>query len=109
MSLGLEGSLEAQLPLEAVIQVGPGGCAHCTQLLWKEWVRSGHILEVEWWERCDGEVHRGPSLQLPARLGVEGCTGLNYGGSLILVPCIGRGPLLPDLRVEVTSAGTVGS
>lgn len=28
MSLGLEGSLEAQLALEEVIQVGPGGCAH---------------------------------------------------------------------------------
>ena len=31
MNLGLEGSLEAQLALEAVIQVGPGGCAHPVQ------------------------------------------------------------------------------
>ena len=36
MSLGLEGSLEAQLALETVIQVGPEGCAHPFQLLWKE-------------------------------------------------------------------------
>lgn len=31
INLGLEGSLEAQLALEAVIQVGPGGCAHPVQ------------------------------------------------------------------------------
>lgn len=95
MSLGLEGSLEAQLALETVIQVGSGRCAHPDQLLWKEWMRSRHTLGVKWWERCGGEAHRGPSLQLLARLGQGACSGLNYCGSLIQVACGGAGVPTP--------------
>lgn len=65
MSLGLGGSLEAQLALETVIQVGPEGCGRPIQLLWKERVRSGCILRVPCGERC-GAVHRDSSLQPPA-------------------------------------------
>lgn len=55
-----------------------------------------------------GRVHGGPSLQLPAGLGVQRCSEQNCFGPLIPGPCGKRGSLLPDLRVEVTSASTVG-
>lgn len=51
MSLGLEGSLEAQLALETVIQVGPGGCAHCAlERVSEEWAHfGGRVVGEVWW------------------------------------------------------------
>lgn len=63
MSLEPEGSLEAQLALETVVQVGPVGCAHPVQGrgsvgpaagLGEEWAHFGGrgVGEVWWW--CTG-------------------------------------------------------
>lgn len=55
MNLGLVGSLEAQLALETVIQVGAGGCAHPVQgrgagpMSGERWVHLGGQGEEEVW------------------------------------------------------------
>lgn len=79
-------------------------------------MRRRHTLEVKWWERCGGEAHRGPSLQLLcpslqllARLGRGRAQGSTTVAPLSKWPVEEQGSLLSDFRVGVTPAGTVGS
>lgn len=63
MSLGLEGSLEAQLALETVIQVGPGSCAlPCPAALEGVGEEYTHVgCRVVWWWGAQGPWFAAPS------------------------------------------------
>lgn len=62
--------------------------------------RRGHILGVQGWERCGGGVRRDPSLQLPARLVVEGCSGLNSVTPLSSAPRVKGSPYFQILGLR---------